>query len=75
MWSHLFDEKDKDRCDEWYKYQVFDDNLIWIIMNIELFILKICLTCLDLGASKSADPGGATAAEPGGKCGMRLSLL
>lgn len=40
-----------------------------------IIYFKICLTCFDLGASKSADPGGATAAEPGGKCGMRLSLL
>lgn len=34
-----------------------------------------CLTCLGLGASKHIEPGGATAAEPGGKCGKRLSLL
>lgn len=32
-------------------------------------------TCLDLGASKSAEPGGATAAGPGGKCGKRLPQL
>lgn len=30
-----------------------------------IIYFKICLICLDLGASKSADPGGATAAEPG----------
>lgn len=54
----------------------FDDNSRWTIMNIELFfILKCVYLFIDLGASKYAEPGGATAAEPGGKCGKRLPRL